>query len=157
MQLQSKLMYFWYYDYIDCLSPMMYISSMIAQDNHCLIMWNKHLVFRQLQCKPSSNINNERQLEEKMAPLLGSLSPATDDRLVSAVRDLFIEYPRPYLTKFSLPITQTPQAQEVDTLLHGKVINYSVTYLLLWWGKIQSKLLIKHFWNVNFHGYPKCF
>jgi hypothetical protein len=72
-------------------------------------------------------VKDEKHLSELMSPLLGSQETASDPRLITAIRDHFIQYPRPFLTKFSLPITQTPQAKEVDKILNGKVTTHSNT------------------------------
>ena len=77
---------------------------------------------RHVQCKSIVDNDIGRRLGEIMSPYLGGNTPATDWRLVSAIRDHFIDYPRPFLTKFSQPMKPTPQAEELDAVLHGKVI-----------------------------------
>ena len=54
---------------------------------------------------------------------------ANDPRLISLIRDEFIDHPRPFLTKFSLPLFQTNQAKVVDIILNHKVISLCWHYI----------------------------
>ena len=49
-----------------------------------------------------------------------------DEMLVRTIRDYFIERPRPFLTKFSLPLFKTDQAKAVDNLLDK--VSYASMY-----------------------------
>ena len=63
----------------------------------------------------------DKTKEEAMKNLTGPHVLWNDPKLVGVVRDYFVDPPRPYVTKFSLPLTQTPQAKVVDEVLKGKV------------------------------------
>lgn len=55
---------------------------------------------------------------------ISSTDPEPDDAdLVQFIRDEFIDLPRPFVTKFSMPLFQTAQANAVDKILKKKVRN----------------------------------
>ena len=69
---------------------------------------------------PSSNMDIEAGAEKHkvLLNLNGPSIKADDSRLVSAISKYMIDYPRPYLSKFSYPLFETPQAKEVMKILN---------------------------------------
>ena len=73
------------------------------------------------------------QLDDVMSGYTGSWISATDPGLISRIRDYFIDLPRPYVTKFSMPIVETPQAKEVNRILKQKVSRMQGRMRHLYW------------------------
>merc|ERR550532_2122928 len=71
-----------------------------------------------LECVPKKS-PDEQKLDETLKRLEGPQTAWDNPELVQVVKGL-IDNPRPFLTKFSLPLTQTPQAKEVDSLFKQK-------------------------------------
>ncbi|ELU13118.1 hypothetical protein CAPTEDRAFT_214741 [Capitella teleta] len=68
----------------------------------------------------SSQTKSEQDKDAAMKNLTGANVAWNDPKLVSVVKNHFVDPPRPYVTKFSLPLTQTPQAKAADAILKGK-------------------------------------
>lgn len=64
--------------------------------------------------------SRQKQLADVMTGYTGSRMSATDPGLIDRIRYYFIDLPRPYVTKFSMPIVETPQAKEVNIILKHK-------------------------------------
>ena len=69
----------------------------------------------------SPEADRQRELEAVMDGFTGPTVSATDIGLINRIRKHFIDLPRPYVTKFSMPIVETPQAKEVNKILKHKV------------------------------------
>ena len=69
-----------------------------------------------LECVHSKS--REQKLEDSMKRMEGPQTKWDDPELIKTIKYL-IAYT--YVTKFSLPLVQTPQAKEVDQLFKGKV------------------------------------
>jgi len=65
--------------------------------------------------------DRQRELADVMTGYTGSRISASDAGLIDRIRKHFIDLPRPYVTKFSMPIVETPQAKEVSRILKHKV------------------------------------
>ena len=61
------------------------------------------------------------KIKDTMIKLSSPQTKPDDPKLISLIRDEFIDHPRPFLTKFSLPLFQTNQAKVVDDILKHKV------------------------------------
>ncbi|KAK2162081.1 hypothetical protein LSH36_104g02046 [Paralvinella palmiformis] len=64
--------------------------------------------------------DRQRELADVMTGYTGSRISASDAGLIDRIRKHFIDLPRPYVTKFSMPIVETPQAKEVSRILKHK-------------------------------------
>ncbi|ELT98097.1 hypothetical protein CAPTEDRAFT_207761 [Capitella teleta] len=72
----------------------------------------------------SSQTKSEQDKDAAMKNLTGANVAWNDPKLVSVVKNHFVDPPRPYVTKFSLPLTQTPQAKAADAILKGKTAGF---------------------------------
>ena len=77
-------------------------------------------------CRMPDNPTRERELAKAMDGYTGASVRPDDPELIEKIRNHFIDLPRPYVTKFSMPIVRTPQAKEVDKVLKGKVMFYTI-------------------------------
>ena len=66
-------------------------------------------------------LNLDPEVKAKVQLLSGPNTKADNPELLAIIRDYFIDQPRPFMTKFSLPLFQTNQAKVVDEILKGKV------------------------------------
>ena len=66
-----------------------------------------------------------RPLDQRVRDLFTELSGSSMDqdnpRLIQFLQEHMIDPPRPFVRKISHPLYKTPQAQEVDKILKGKV------------------------------------
>lgn len=74
-----------------------------------------------LQYRNSQEKSASQDTDTIMKNLTGSHITPDNPELVAVVRNHFVDLPRPYVTKFSLPLTRTPQAEVVDKILKEKV------------------------------------
>ena len=66
----------------------------------------------------SPEADRQREFALVMDGFTGPTISATNIGLINWIRKHFIDLPRPYVTKFSMPIVETPQAKEVDKISH---------------------------------------
>lgn len=60
----------------------------------------------------------EPQVQRVVEEMVAAKVDANDKQLVQVIRDYFIDWPRPFLSKFSMHIFQTEQAKAVNKLLN---------------------------------------
>ena len=79
---------------------------------------------------PDHTEEQKGTMRSKLKTLVGPEVGADDPDLIRLIRRELIDDPRPFLTKLSLPLYQTPQAKVVDKVFKGKVGNKKVLLIV---------------------------
>ena len=76
---------------------------------------------------PKDMMPRDSHIREKFEKLAGPNIPQDNPELIQFLKNDMIDPPRPFVSKISHPLYKTPQAEEVDKILKGKV-GYQLFY-----------------------------
>ena len=97
-------------------------------------------------------LNVDAKVKATVQRLSGPDTEADDPELVSIIKDHFIDHPRPFMTKFSLPLFKTEQAKRVDQILNGKVgFIFYMHILQVVWKYMMCQILSNIGYHINMY------